>query len=85
MGFYAYIVHALGIAQLVPAGRSLLAASFFAVFGLVIALMKDVPDVLGDRANHIRSLSVRLGPARALQIASRFLTRKLLGPGHFGA
>ena len=31
---------------------------------------QDVPDVLGDRANHIRSLSVRIGPAKALRIAS---------------
>ena len=31
---------------------------------------QDVPDVLGDRANHIRSLSVRIGPAKALRIAA---------------
>lgn len=34
---------------------------FFAVFGIVIALMKDVPDVKGDRIANIRSFSVRLG------------------------
>eukprot|EP00435_Cladocopium_sp_Y103_P034163 s26_g8.t1 len=81
MGFYAFIVDALGIAGEVPAGRSVLAATFFAVFGLVIALMKDVPDVLGDRANHIRSLSVRIGPSKALQIASAVLKVLLIVTG----
>lgn len=73
MGFYAYIVQAMEIGGLVPPWRSSLAAAFFGVFGLVIALMKDVPDVLGDRAHEIRSLSVRQGPARVLQIATRIL------------
>jgi homogentisate phytyltransferase/homogentisate geranylgeranyltransferase len=36
---------------------------FFAVFGCVIALMKDVPDIAGDTAHNIRSFSVRYGPA----------------------
>lgn len=81
MGFYAFIVDAMGIAGEVPAGRSVLAATFFAVFGLVIALMKDVPDVLGDRANHIRSLSVRIGPAKALRIASAVLKVLLIATG----
>ena len=33
-----------------------------------VADWQDVPDVLGDRANRIRSLSVRIGPAKALRI-----------------
>ena len=41
---------------------------------------QDVPDVLGDRANHIRSLSVRIGPRRALQIAAWFKIRLLDEP-----
>jgi len=81
MGFYAFIVDALGVAGEVPVGRSILAATFFAVFGLVIALMKDVPDVLGDRANHIRSLSVRLGPAKALRLATTVLKALLVVTG----
>ena len=35
--------------------------AFFAVYGCVIALMKDVPDIKGDAANKISSFSVRLG------------------------
>jgi homogentisate phytyltransferase/homogentisate geranylgeranyltransferase len=34
---------------------------FFAVFGLVIALMKDVPDIKGDSIFKIPSFSVKLG------------------------
>lgn len=37
--------------------------AFFAVFGMVIALMKDVPDVKGDTEHDIKSFSVRQGPA----------------------
>ena len=37
-----------------------------------------MPDVLGDRANHIRSLSVRLGPAKALQLATWHLVLECL-------
>ena len=32
------------------------------VYGAVIALFKDLPDVVGDRKQNIRTLSVRLGP-----------------------
>lgn len=77
MGFYYYIGHALGVAGQVSTFRSAMAAAFFAAFGLVIALMKDVPDVLGDQKASIRSVSVRLGPARALRIAV-FLLKSLL-------
>lgn len=34
---------------------------FFAIYGLVIALMKDVPDVRGDIQNDIKTFSVRMG------------------------
>ena len=38
--------------------------SFFAMFGLVIALLKDVPDVQGDTKHNIPSFSVQLGVAK---------------------
>lgn len=46
-----------------------LATLFFALFGTVIALMKDVPDVVGDKLYGIKSLTVRLGPERVFTIA----------------
>lgn len=44
--------------------EALFLTAFFATFGLVIALMKDVPDVKGDTENRIKSFSVRLGEAK---------------------
>lgn len=41
--------------------EALAVASFFTVFGAVIALMKDVPDIRGDTEHNIQSFSVRMG------------------------
>lgn len=41
--------------------KCFLSSLFFGVFGIVIALMKDVPDVKGDELANIRSFSVRVG------------------------
>ena len=38
--------------------RCLVPVGFFTIFGTVIALVKDVPDVPGDRQFGIRSFSV---------------------------
>jgi homogentisate phytyltransferase/homogentisate geranylgeranyltransferase len=53
--------------------RCLLSSLFFCVFGIVIALMKDVPDVRGDRRGRVRTFSVRLGPARVFRWSRRLL------------
>lgn len=44
--------------------ESVLLTVYFAIFGVVIALMKDVPDVKGDKMNSISSFSVKLGAAK---------------------
>lgn len=44
--------------------RCLLSSLYFAIFGVVIALMKDVPDVKGDALSNVRTFSVRLGQKR---------------------
>jgi homogentisate phytyltransferase/homogentisate geranylgeranyltransferase len=41
-----------------------LSSLYFAIFGIVIALMKDVPDVKGDALSNVRTFSVRLGQKR---------------------
>lgn len=46
---------------------------FFAIFGIVIALMKDVPDIHGDRTFNIRSFTVRLGQKRVFGAAKNLL------------
>ena len=55
---YAFngLIHAI---KAFPEGLAL--TTFFAVFGFVIAVMKDVPDVVGDRQFGIKSFSVRAG------------------------
>jgi len=53
-------------------------ATFFSLFGLVIAVMKDVPDVLGDTRYSIPSYTVKFGPRRAFDF-SRNLLVSLLG------
>ena len=40
---------------------------YFAVYGLVIAILKDVPDIIGDKKFNIMSLSVRKGGKYILQ------------------
>jgi homogentisate phytyltransferase / homogentisate geranylgeranyltransferase len=61
--------------------KCLLSSLFFAMFGIVIALMKDVPDVKGDATANIRTFSVRLGPQRMFRSASKFLSLSLLLTG----
>jgi len=65
LGFYAHAASVIG-AELFPL-RSCLAATYFALFGVVIATMKDVPDVKGDRLFQVRTFSVRIGARRILE------------------
>ena len=53
--------------------RCLFSSMFFGVFGIVIALMKDVPDVLGDKSSSIRTFSVRIGPERIFHFSRQML------------
>ena len=52
----------------------MLSSLFFGVFGIVIALMKDVPDVKGDTAANVRTFSVRIGQKRIFNAMRRLLT-----------
>eukprot|EP00802_Teleaulax_amphioxeia_P008868 Tamp_08879.p1 GENE.Tamp_08879~~Tamp_08879.p1 ORF type:complete len:530 (-),score=73.40 Tamp_08879:672-2027(-) len=76
LGFYAHAAQALGGAML-PA-RAWIASFFFGLFGCVIALVKDVPDVGGDRSFAIKTLSVRLGAPAVLLLGTRILSATLL-------
>ena len=58
--------------------ESVLLTSFFALFGVVIALLKDVPDVRGDQIHRIPSFSVRLGPMLMLRYESLHFLRGIL-------
>ncbi|EFJ42181.1 hypothetical protein VOLCADRAFT_45120, partial [Volvox carteri f. nagariensis] len=47
---------------------------FMLFFSIVIALFKDLPDVLGDRKAGVRTLSVRLGEGSVFRICVGMLT-----------
>jgi len=75
LGFYAHAAQAVGGALFPP--RACLAALFFGLFGCVIAVVKDVPDVGGDRKFEIKTLSVRLGAATVMGWGTRLLSTTL--------
>jgi homogentisate phytyltransferase/homogentisate geranylgeranyltransferase len=52
----------------------LLVSLFFFGFGLVIALYKDIPDLVGDRQFGIRTFTVRMGPEWAFNFGRWLLT-----------
>ena len=62
----------------IPAGVWLLTA-FVAPFSCAIALLKDVPDIEGDRAYRIATYSVRLGGAAVLRAGLVLLGAAYLG------
>lgn len=64
----------------VPLATLLIVGSFFFGFAIVIALYKDLPDLAGDRAHRIETLTVRLGPARVIRLGRAMLTACYLIP-----
>ena len=62
----------------IPDGVWMLAA-FVAPFGIAIALLKDVPDIEGDRRYRIATYSVRLGGAVVLRAGLALLAAAYVG------
>ena len=56
-----------GLTAFSPATLAVMAAFFFG-FGLVIAIYKDIPDLMGDRAYGIETFTVKLGPKLAFNL-----------------
>jgi homogentisate phytyltransferase/homogentisate geranylgeranyltransferase len=54
-------------------------ALFFFGFGLVIAIYKDIPDLLGDQLHGIQTFTVKLGPQRAFDLGRLILTIGYVG------
>lgn len=55
-------------------GYVLLLVGFMFGFAIVIAVMKDIPDVEGDRRHHIATLVLAIGPGRTLLLCKGVLT-----------
>lgn len=53
--------------------ESIYLTAFFAIFGVVIAIMKDTPDVVGDQKFNIPSFSVKLGASRMFRFSWKLL------------
>lgn len=60
------------------------AVSFMALFSVVIALFKDLPDVRGDRANGIATFSVRFGTPRVFACCVAILAAAYAGGVVYG-
>lgn len=56
---------------------------FFTFFGLIIALLKDVPDIQGDRLFGIRTFSVRLGARAVFNICVSILVLNFIAAAVF--
>jgi homogentisate phytyltransferase/homogentisate geranylgeranyltransferase len=54
-------------------------AAFFFSFGLVIAIYKDIPDLVGDQMHGIETFAVKLGPQRAFNLGRIILSLGYVG------
>jgi homogentisate phytyltransferase/homogentisate geranylgeranyltransferase len=77
LGVYAHFAHRID-----PPVWALCA--FVLPFSFAIAVLKDVPDIEGDRRFHIRTFSVRLGPDRVKAIGLTALIAAYLGMAFAG-
>src|SRR3954466_6611581 len=84
VGVWLHFSHAFGGgSEIHPAGWALIAVTV--PFSFAIAILKDVPDVEGDRRYAIATFSVRLGGRPVLAIGLAALTAAELGMATAGA
>ncbi len=67
-----------GLVNFSPATLAVMAAFFFG-FGLVIAIYKDIPDLIGDERHGIQTFTVKLGAKRAFNLGRLILTLGYVG------
>uniref|UniRef100_A0ACD5Z8D7 Uncharacterized protein n=1 Tax=Avena sativa TaxID=4498 RepID=A0ACD5Z8D7_AVESA len=73
LAFFAHMQHHILKRPLAPTKSLIFATLFMCCFSVVIALLKDIPDIDGDRDFGIQSLSVKLGPQRVYQLCISIL------------
>ncbi len=72
LGLFLHFTDRLGQATVTPAVWVLTA--FVLVFTFAIAILKDIPDIEGDRCYHIRTFTVQLGARPVFHLALWTLT-----------
>ncbi len=83
LGLYGYFAQALAPSVIWPP-RLLALTVFMVIFGIVIALFKDIPDTVGDKLNNIQTLSVQWGRTVVFRLCIVFLVLDYLGLMAFG-
>lgn len=73
LGLYLHFATRLGLGLAVPA-RIWALTLFMLVFGFVIAIFKDIPDIEGDRLFNISTYTLRLGRKKVFDLARWILT-----------
>jgi homogentisate phytyltransferase / homogentisate geranylgeranyltransferase len=71
-----FFLHAIGAQKLFPLALPPLVSAIcilFVVFGIIIALLKDVPDIRGDKIFNIRTFSVRIGATAVFRVVQVLL------------
>lgn len=74
LGLLLHFYQRLSPDSAVPWSLALGLTVFFFGFGLVIALYKDILDLIGDKEYDIRTYTVRLGPERVFKTGRWILT-----------
>ena len=77
LGLFLHFTHRLAQPAITPAVWVL--TGFVLVFTFAIAILKDIPDLEGDRCYQIRTFTVRLGPRPVFRLALWTLTLCYLG------
>jgi homogentisate phytyltransferase/homogentisate geranylgeranyltransferase len=83
LGVYAHFARALGDGVSI-AGPVWALTLFVLPFSFAIAILKDVPDIEGDRLHRIATFSVRFGPEHVVRLALAVLTAAYAGMAVIG-
>lgn len=78
LGLFLHYSDQLGLPPVIP-GKVWVIVAFIAVFSIVIAIFKDIPDIEGDRQFNITTFTVQLGQQRVYNWARIILTGCYVG------
>lgn len=79
-GLFLYYEHALSPSSPLSRLALILGLSFFFLFGVVIAVFKDIPDWAGDHQYRVRTFAVVIGRDRIFKLGRWLLTGMYLLP-----